>query len=84
MWEMNFTIEHFYSLHLKRTIGPQDKKTMLDGLSDICTKLAAQPTVLAHRDFHSRNIMACGERLVMIDFQDAQARSRSVRSRFAY
>ena len=49
-----------------------DKKTMLDGLSEICTKLASQPTVLAHRDFHSRNIMVSGERLVMIDFQDAR------------
>jgi aminoglycoside/choline kinase family phosphotransferase len=72
MWEMNFTIEHFYGLHLKRTIGPQDKKIMIDGLSDICTTLANQPTVLAHRDFHSRNIMVSGDRLVMIDFQDAR------------
>jgi len=39
MWEMNFTIEHFYELHLKRAIGPQDRKTMLDGLGDICSKL---------------------------------------------
>jgi aminoglycoside/choline kinase family phosphotransferase len=72
MWEMNFTIEHFYELHLKRTIGPQDRKIMIDGLSDICTKLANQPTVLAHRDFHSRNIMVSGDRFVMIDFQDAR------------
>jgi aminoglycoside/choline kinase family phosphotransferase len=72
MWEMNFTIEHFYQLHLKREISPADKKIMLDGLSEICTILAAQPTVLAHRDFHSRNIMVSGDRVVMIDFQDAR------------
>src|SRR6185437_14449676 len=72
MWEMNFTIEHFYELHLKRAIGPQDRKTMLDGLGDICSKLEKEPTVLAHRDFHSRNIMVSGDRLVMIDFQDAR------------
>jgi aminoglycoside/choline kinase family phosphotransferase len=72
MWEMNFTIEHFYQLHLKREISPGDKKIMLDGLSEICTTLASEPTVLAHRDFHSRNIMVSGERLVMIDFQDAR------------
>jgi N-acetylmuramate 1-kinase len=72
MWEMNFTIEHFYQLHLKREMSAGDKKAMLDGLSEICTTLAAQPTVLAHRDFHSRNIMVADERLVMIDFQDAQ------------
>jgi aminoglycoside/choline kinase family phosphotransferase len=72
MWEMGHTIEHFYELHLKREIGVGDKKIMMDGLSEICTKLAAVPTVLAHRDFHSRNIMVTGERLVMIDFQDAR------------
>jgi aminoglycoside/choline kinase family phosphotransferase len=72
MWEMGHTIEHFYELHLKREIGVGDKKIMMDGLSEICTKLAAVPTVLAHRDFHSRNIMVTGDRLVMIDFQDAR------------
>src|SRR6185437_14859469 len=77
MWEMNFAIEHFYELHLKRAIGPQDRKTMVDGLSEICTKLADVPTVLAHRDFHSRNIMAIGDRFVMIDFQDARLGPRS-------
>ena len=76
MWEMNFTIEHLYDLHLKRHILSADRKTMSDGLGEICTILAGQPTVLAHRDFHSRNIMVAGksgkERLVMIDFQDAR------------
>jgi len=51
---------------------------MTEGLSEICQFLADQPTVLAHRDFHSRNIMVApgdeegSERLVMIDFQDAR------------
>jgi N-acetylmuramate 1-kinase len=83
MWEMTNTIEHFYEIYLKREITARDRKVMMSGFSEICTLLAAQPTVLAHRDFHSRNIMvtpttdkkrACipGERLVMIDFQDAR------------
>jgi N-acetylmuramate 1-kinase len=75
MWEVNFAIEHFYKLHLGREIRDADMKVMQDGFSEICHFLAAQPTVLTHRDFHSRNIMAVGpeaERLVMIDFQDAR------------
>ncbi len=76
MWEVNFTIEHFYQLHLKRVISDADKRVMSEGFVEICSFLASQPTVLAHRDFHSRNIMvtpaATGERLVMIDFQDAR------------
>jgi len=80
MWEVNFTIEHFYELHLKRKLSDTDRKTMQDGFSEICSFLADQPTVLTHRDFHSRNVMVSPpngsagleERLVMIDFQDAR------------
>ncbi|OFZ20191.1 MAG: hypothetical protein A2X94_09820 [Bdellovibrionales bacterium GWB1_55_8] len=73
MWEMGFTIEHFYELHLKRTLRTADRKIIMDGLEEICGFLAGLPTVLAHRDFHSRNIMVLEpERFVMIDFQDAR------------
>ncbi|HUP57412.1 MAG TPA: phosphotransferase [Bdellovibrionota bacterium] len=77
MWEVGFTIEHFYEKHLKREIRDRDRKVIQDGFSEICRFLAEQPTVLAHRDFHSRNIMVTSgadgtERLVMIDFQDAR------------
>ena len=72
MWEVGFTLEHFYELYLKRQLSDKNRKIIIDGFSDICTKLAAEPTVLTHRDFHSRNIMVTGDRLVMIDFQDAR------------
>jgi aminoglycoside/choline kinase family phosphotransferase len=78
MWEINFTIEHFYKLYLKRQIKDSELKLMQKGFSEICGFLADQPIVLTHRDFHSRNIMVTpgdkaeneAERLVMIDFQD--------------
>lgn len=80
MWEINFTLEHFYKTHLKREIKESDLKIIREGFSEICTILANEPTVLTHRDFHSRNVMwvqaadgnADHERLVMIDFQDAR------------
>jgi aminoglycoside/choline kinase family phosphotransferase len=78
MWEVNFCIEHFYETYLKRSLRPEDRKVMQDGFSEICNILASEPTVLTHRDFHSRNIMvapgksAQEPRLVMIDFQDAR------------
>jgi N-acetylmuramate 1-kinase len=82
MWEINFCIEHFYEKYLKRDLKSEDKKVMQDGFSEICQILADEPTVIAHRDFHSRNVMITpcekskknpdGERLVMIDFQDAR------------
>ena len=72
-WEVNFTIEQFYQLYLKRNIRETDEKILKNGFSEICRLLASQPQVFTQRDFHSRNIMvAPGDRLVMIDFQDAR------------
>lgn len=59
MWEMNHTLEHFYDNYLNRKISAADRNIMTSGFSEICRILADQPTVLTHRDFHSRNIMVC-------------------------
>lgn len=77
MWEVNFTIEHFYKTYLARNIRDKDLKIMMNRFGEFCQTLADQPTVFTHRDFHSRNIMATPiggdeNRLVMIDFQDAR------------
>lgn len=77
MWEVNFTIEHFYKTYLARDIPKDDLALITSSFSKICKTLADQPTVFTHRDFHSRNIMICPiskeeNRLVMIDFQDAR------------
>ena len=39
---------------------------------EIVDELAAEPRVLCHRDYHSRNLMLRDERLCIIDFQDAR------------
>lgn len=78
MWEVNFTMEHFYEKHLQRKIKPEDMKIIQDGFTQICTELANEPKVFTHRDYHSRNIMIAEgsaderPRFVMIDFQDAR------------
>ncbi len=77
MWEMNFTIEHFYKTYLAREIKDRDMKILVGRLSEFCQTLADEPVVFTHRDFHSRNIMATPisaeeNRLVMIDFQDGR------------
>lgn len=74
MWEVNFTLEHFYQKHLQRKMSEHDHKIIQDGFTKICTELASEPTVFTHRDYHSRNIMVTDDtdRFVMIDFQDAR------------
>lgn len=74
MWEVGHTFEHFYKGYLKREIPKHDLDEMILAFKDICQKLAAEPKVFTHRDFHSRNIMLPDglSRVVMIDFQDAR------------
>ena len=73
MWEVNFTIEHFYQKHLQRKFSDEDYKVIQDGFSSICHELEAEKTVFTHRDYHSRNLMVTDDnRYVMIDFQDAR------------
>ena len=38
----------------------------------LVAELAAEPRVLCHRDYHSRNLMLHDDRLYIIDFQDAR------------
>lgn len=73
-WEVNFTIEQFYEMHLKREIRSSDKKILKESFDRICKTLAKQPQVFTHRDFHSRNLMysEASQDWVMIDFQDAR------------
>ena len=73
MWEVNFTIEHFYQKHLQRKFTDADYKIIQDGFSQICRELENENTVFTHRDYHSRNLMVTDDnRYVMIDFQDAR------------
>ncbi len=76
MWEVNFTMEHFFFKFLQRKISEADLKVIQDGFTKICTELDSIPTVFTHRDYHSRNLMITGEgkneRFVLIDFQDAR------------
>jgi aminoglycoside/choline kinase family phosphotransferase len=77
MWEVQFTVENFYELHLNRKISAGDRTTIQNCFTEICGALAAEPVVFTHRDYHSRNLMVTpgengGDRFVMIDFQDAR------------
>ncbi|MGZ3694433.1 MAG: aminoglycoside phosphotransferase family protein [Bdellovibrionota bacterium] len=73
MWEVDFALEHLFGSYLKRQIPDKEFKAIRDSFVDICRRLAAEPRVFTHRDYHSRNIMIPeGGGMVCIDFQDAR------------
>ena len=72
MWEVEFANEHFIDNYLGHAVSPDEKTEMQDEWKIICTTLAKTSKTLAHRDFHSRNIMIAGNRRVWIDYQDAR------------
>jgi aminoglycoside/choline kinase family phosphotransferase len=73
MWEVDFTMEHLFGSYLKRQIPPKESAAIREAFTDICRRLAAEPRVFTHRDYHSRNIMVpADEKMVCIDFQDAR------------
>jgi len=71
-WEMDFFIKHFLEAYRGVTFAPDDREALRAECGAIVAELAAEPPVLCHRDYHSRNLMLNGERLCIIDFQDAR------------
>jgi hypothetical protein len=72
MWELDYFVRHFLEGYRGATLTPAEREAAhADGL-EIARELAAEPRVLCHRDYHSRNLMLRGDELVIIDFQDAR------------
>ena len=59
-------------LSRRRASPAREREALRAELAEIVDELAAEPRVLCHRDYHSRNLMWRDERLCIIDFQDAR------------
>lgn len=71
-WEMDFFIKHFLEAYRGVAFGPGERDALREETGAIVRELAAEPAVLCHRDYHSRNLMLRGDHLCIIDFQDAR------------
>jgi len=71
-WELDFFIKHFIEAYRGVVFRQSDRDELQREFSVLVDTLAAEPRVLCHRDYHSRNLMLCDERLFIIDFQDAR------------
>ena len=71
MWEFDHFIEYGIERRTNIVLPASDREALRAEMRTIAELLACQPRVFTHRDYHSRNLMWQGERLSLIDFQDA-------------
>lgn len=71
-WELEFFVRHFVIAYRGQAPEAPVRETLGEEWRAIVEELAAEPRVLCHRDYHSRNLMVHGGGLHIIDFQDAR------------
>jgi len=71
MWEFDHFLEYGVVARRGRVMREKDESMVRQEFQKIAGWIAAQPHVFTHRDYHSRNLMVDGQRLGVIDFQDA-------------
>ncbi len=71
-WELDFFLKHFLEGYRGVVLDPAQREAIRDEWRPIVEELAAEPRVLCHRDYHSRNLMLHRGQLYLIDFQDAR------------
>ena len=71
-WELNFFVKHFLEAYRGAIFDAAQREALASEFNRIVTELAAEPRVLCHRDYHSRNLWWRDVRLRIIDFQDAR------------
>jgi len=71
MWEFDHFLEYGIVARQGKPMCADDYLPIRGEFEKIAELLAGQPRVFVHRDYHSRNLMVDGERLGVIDFQDA-------------
>jgi len=71
-WELNFFLKHFLEAYRGASFTDDARAALSDEFATIVGELAAEPRVLCHRDYHSRNLMLHEGQLYIIDFQDAR------------
>jgi aminoglycoside/choline kinase family phosphotransferase len=71
-WEMDFFRRHFLEAYRGIELAAAPRDALGQELAVLVDELAAEPRVLCHRDYHSRNLMLHDEALFVIDYQDAR------------
>ena len=71
-FELRFFAEHYVDGLLGSPLSADQSAILDDWFVTLAETVAGYEPVLCHRDYHSRNLMVRGDRLYMVDFQDAR------------
>jgi aminoglycoside/choline kinase family phosphotransferase len=72
LWEMNYGRTNLLEGVCKFTPSEKVNSEISAVFTRICERLHAEPKYIAHRDYHSRNLMIQFDDVRVIDFQDAR------------
>lgn len=72
LWEMNYAKDNLLLGILKLKLSDSVLAELDKAFVGFCSQLDAEPKVICHRDFHSRNVMIKRNKVYLIDFQDAR------------
>lgn len=71
VWELDHFLEYGIEARNGTAVPSSSREAIRNAFARIAEELASTPSVFVHRDYHSRNLMLTGDRLRVIDFQDA-------------
>jgi len=71
-WELEFFVKHYLLAYKGAAPSDAQRDALREEWSAIVNELSAEPRVLCHRDYHSRNLMLHNGSIYIIDFQDAR------------
>ncbi len=69
--ELNLFPDWYIAKHLQKDLSEKQQAVLQSIFTRIIQNNLAQPRVLVHRDYHSRNLMVTSPNPGIIDFQDA-------------
>ncbi len=72
LWEMNYARTHLLEGFCGLKFSEKETGDLNTTFHSICSRLNEQPKFIAHRDYHSRNLMLKFGKMRVIDFQDAR------------
>ena len=71
-WELGFFFANYFNRYLGLKLDAAQANGAQQDFKTLCSELASRPRVLVHRDYHARNLMMVGDRMFIIDHQDAR------------